>query len=185
VVASRETTGLAGRYAAALFDLAETDRALDETEAALGRLEEALAQSADLRALIADVRLSRKAAGQAMDAVARELALPGLVRNFLGVLAANGRVSALPDVIAAFRHRLAAHRGEATAEVVAAHALSPAQHKALARKLKARTGKDMKLAIRVDPSLLGGLVVRIGSEQIDSSVKTRLDRLGARMKGLV
>ncbi|MFQ3666231.1 MAG: F0F1 ATP synthase subunit delta [Sphingomonadaceae bacterium] len=185
LVASRDTTGLAGRYAAALFDLAETDKALDATERALATLEEALNASDDLRKVISDVRLSRAEMGATLAAIADQLELPDLVRRFLGVLAANGRASALPDVIAAFRRQLAAHRGEATAEVVAAHKLTAAQHKALAAKLKARTGRDMQLAVTVDPSILGGLIVRIGSEQIDTSVKTRLQRLGARMKGLV
>jgi F-type H+-transporting ATPase subunit delta len=185
LVASRETTGLARRYASALFDLAETDKALDATDQALATLEEALEASGDLKTVIGDVRLSRSDAGGALLAVADALDLPALVRNFLGVLAANGRASELPDVIAAFRHRLAAHRGKATASVVAAHKLTASQQKALADKLKARTGRDITLAITVDPSLLGGLIVRIGSEQIDSSVKTRLQRLGTRMKGLV
>lgn len=178
-----QTTGLAGRYAAALFDLAETDKALDATDAALKAIAKALDASPDLRALIAEKRLSRAEIGQALQAVAADLALPALVGKFLGVLAANGRASQLPAVIAAFGRRLASWRGETTAEVTAAHPLTATQEKALAAKLKARTGKEMALHVRVDPSILGGLVVRIGSEQIDTSVKTRLERLGARMKG--
>lgn len=183
-MASRNLSGLAGRYATALFDLAEADKALDSTEKALGRLEAALEQSADLQALVSDVRLSRADQGAALAAVADELKLPPVVRNFLGVLAANGRAAALPLTITAFRRRLAAHRGEATADVTAAHKLTKAQEKAIAQKLKGRTGLDMHLAVTVDPSILGGLIVRIGSEQIDTSVRTRLERLGARMKGL-
>lgn len=177
------TTGLAGRYAAALFDLAETEKALDATDAALKRLTGALEASADLAALIAEKRLSRAAIGQGLAAAAAELEMPDLVRRFLGVLAANGRASALPQVIAAFQRQLAHWRGETTADVTAAHALTATQQKALVAKLKARTGKNMALHVTVDPSILGGLVVRIGSEQIDTSVKTRLAKLGAMMKG--
>jgi F-type H+-transporting ATPase subunit delta len=182
--ASAPAAGLPGRYAAALFDLAHEARALDATEAALGTLEASLEASPDLRALIADRLLSRRAIGRALVAVAADLDLPASVSNFLGVLAANGRAALLPATIAAFRRRLAAHRGEATAQVVAAHKLSKAQAAEIAAKLKARTGRDMTLEVIVDPAILGGLVVRIGSEQIDDSVKTRLERLGARMKGL-
>jgi F-type H+-transporting ATPase subunit delta len=178
-----QTTGLAGRYAAALFDLAETGKALDATEAALARVSTALSESADLRALIAERRLSRADIGRTLDAVAAELDLPVLVRNFLGVIAANGRAAQLPAIIGAFRRQLASFRGETTADVTAAHPLTAAQQKALAAKLRARTGRETNLHIVVDPSILGGLVVRIGSEQIDTSVKTRLERLGARMKG--
>ncbi|MFN7174290.1 MAG: F0F1 ATP synthase subunit delta [Thermaurantiacus tibetensis] len=175
---------LAGRYAAALFDLAESARALDEVAGALGTLEQALAEAPELAALVRDRLLSRAEVGAGLAAVAERLKLPELVRKFLGVLAANGRAALLPEVIRAYRARLAAHRGEETAQVIAAHALTAAQKKALAAKLKARTGKDMALEVTVDPAILGGLVVRIGSEQIDASVRTRLERLGTRMKGL-
>ncbi|WP_448585634.1 F0F1 ATP synthase subunit delta [Thermaurantiacus sp.] len=179
-----QTTGLAGRYAAALFGLAEADKALDATEAALSRVSAAVSESADMRALIAERRLSRAEIGRTLDAVAAELELPVLVRNFLGVVAANGRTALLPAIIAAFQRQLASFRGETTADVTAAHELTAAQQKALATKLRARTGRETNLHIVVDPTILGGLIVRIGSEQIDDSVKTRLERLGARMKGL-
>lgn len=175
---------LAGRYAAALFDLAESDRSLDKVMDALAGLETALAESPDLAALIGDRLMSRAEVAAGLAGVAKAMTLPALVANFLGVLAANGRAALLPEVIRAYRARLAAHRGEATARVIAAHRLTAAQEKALVAKLKARTGKDMALDVTVDPSILGGLIVRIGSEQIDTSVKTRLERLGARMKGL-
>ncbi|WP_448581126.1 F0F1 ATP synthase subunit delta [Thermaurantiacus sp.] len=175
---------LAGRYAAALFDLAESDKTLDAVMEALAGLEALLATSAELKALIGNRLMRRADVGAGLAAVAAELDLPKLVANFLGVLAANGRAALLPDVIRAFRERLASHRGEATAKVIAAHKLTAAQEKALAAKLKARTGRDMALDVTVDPAILGGLIVRLGSEQIDTSVKTRLERLGARMKGL-
>jgi F-type H+-transporting ATPase subunit delta len=179
-----QTTGLAGRYAAALFDLALAEGKVEAVSKGLGVVGDALAGSGDLRALVVDRLVSRADLGRALAAVARELKLPPLVANFLGVLAENGRTAILSDVISAFRARVAAWKGEATAQVIAAHKLTKAQEKAIATKLKARTGRDMTLDVQVDPTILGGLVVRIGSEQIDSSVKTRLDRLGARMKGL-
>lgn len=179
-----QSTGLAGRYAAALFDLAHEGRAVDAVAKGLAAVEAALAESADLRALVADRLVSRADMAGALTTLADTLKLPDLVRRFLGVLAQNGRAALLPDAIAAFRARVAAWKGEETAEVIAAHKLTKAQEKAIAAKLKARTGRDMILDVKVDPAILGGLIVRIGSEQIDSSVKTRLERLGARMKGL-
>jgi F-type H+-transporting ATPase subunit delta len=109
---------------------------------------------------------------------------PGLVGDFLGVVAANGRTHQLPAIIDAFQIMVRRHQGIATAEVTVAQPLTEDQRDALATKLKARTGRQMDLAIRVDPAILGGIVVRIGSEQVDASVRTRLDRLGQQMKGL-
>lgn len=175
--------GLPGRYAAALFDLAETDKALDSVASDLAMLEAALAESADLRALIEAPQIRREAAGRAMTALASELGLGDLVTRFLGVLARNGRLAALPATIKAYNRMLAAWKGTDTAFVTAAHKLTAAQKKALEAKLKARTGRQMAVEVMVDPAILGGLVVRIGSEQIDSSIRTRLDRLAQHMKG--
>ena len=179
-----QPTGLAGRYATALFDLALEARAVDAVSEGLSRVEAALDKSELMRTLIADRLVSRADMGRTLAALASSLELPDLVTRFLGVLAHNGRARLLPEAISAFRARVAGWKGEATAQVVAAHKLTRAQEKAIAAKLKARTGRDMVLDVRVDPAILGGLIVRIGSEQIDSSVKTRLERLGARMKGL-
>lgn len=175
--------GLPGRYAAALFDLAETAKALESVASDLATLEAALAESADLRALIEAPQIRREAAGRAMAALASELGLGDLVTRFLGVLAGNGRLAALPATIKAYNRMLAAWKGTDTAFVTAAHKLTAAQKKALEAKLKARTGRQMAVEVTVDPAILGGLVVRIGSEQIDSSIRTRLDRLAQHMKG--
>lgn len=175
--------GLPGRYAAALFDLAETGKALDATAADLAALKGALAESADFRNLTTSPAISRGDAGKAVAALAAGLGLSDLTTRFLGVLAQNGRLGALPRIIAQFTVMLNAHTGTATAEVLSAHKLTAAQTKALETKLKARTGQAVAVDVQVDPSLLGGLVVRIGSEQIDSSIKTRLERLGQHMKG--
>ncbi len=175
--------GLAGRYAAALFDLAQGSKSLDATAADLASLKAALGESADLRALAGSKGISRADAGKAIVAVAGQMGLSDLVARFLGVLAQNGRLSSLPDIIRQFETMLSAWKGTTTADVTAAHKLTAAQKKALEAKLKARTGRAIEADVTVDPSILGGLVVRIGSEQIDSSIKTRLVRLGQQMKG--
>ncbi len=175
--------GLPGRYAFALFDLAEEARALDGVAADLDRLAQALDGSREFAALVAARGLSRADTGAALERVSDQLGLCDLVRRFLGVMAANGRLALLPAVVRQYRAMLAAHRGTGTAHVTAAHPLSPAQHQALSDKLRQRTGQAMDLDVTVDPAILGGLVVRIGSEQIDTSIRTRLERLGQLMKG--
>ncbi len=177
------TASLQGRYASALFDLASEQKAVAAVETDLEKLGEALAASADLAAMIRNPQVSRDAAAGAMDGVAGLLGLSQVTRNFLGVLAANRRLATLPEIVRAFASIAAAARGEVTAEVTSAHPLSTAQVKALAEKLKAREGKDVKIKATVDPELLGGLVVRIGSRQIDSSIRTRLNTLAQAMKG--
>lgn len=179
--------GLPGRYAAALFDLAQGGKTgaktLDATASDLANLKAALGESADLRALVTSRGISRADAGKAIEAVAGAMGLSDLVTRFLGVLAKNGRLSALPDIIRQFETMLSAWKGTTTANVTAAHKLTATQKKALEAKLKARTGRAIEVDVTVDPSILGGLIVRIGSEQIDSSIKTRLTRLGQQMKG--
>lgn len=175
--------GLPGRYAAALFDLAAQTKALDETASALGRLQDALAQSPDFRKLVYSSHLDRDSAGRAAKAVAGELRLPRLTTDFLGVVAGNGRLAELAAIIRAFEKMLATHQGATSAEVTSAQPLTSDQVSTLEAKLKARTGRDITANITVNPEILGGLIVRIGSEQIDSSVRTRLERLGQQMKG--
>ncbi|WP_374283491.1 F0F1 ATP synthase subunit delta [Novosphingobium sp.] len=177
------TASLQGRYASALYDLASEGGKVTAVESDLAGLGQAIAESADLAALIRNPRVTRDAASRAMEAVGKLLKLSPLTQNFLGVLAGNRRLAVLPDVIRAFAAIAAAARGEVNAEVTSAHPLSAAQLKALADKLKAREGKDVKLTAKVDPELLGGLVVRIGSTQIDSSIRTRLNTLANAMKG--
>ena len=174
---------LQGRYASALYELASDNKAVTAVEADLDTLSEALRTAPDFSALIRNPLVSRGDAAKAMDAVAKLLGLSATTRNFLGVLAANGRLTALPEVIRAFSTIAAAARGEVTAEVTSAHPLDAGQLQQLAEKLKAREGRDIKIKASVDPELLGGLVVRIGSRQIDSSIRTRLKSLAAAMKG--
>ena len=175
--------GLSGRYATALFDLAIEAKSLDAVAASLATLKAALAESADLKTLTTSPMVTRGAAAAGVKGVAESLKLDSLTANFLGVLAANRRLSALPAIIRDFNALAAARRGEITAQVTAAHKLSAAQQKALAARLKAGLGRDVALDITVDPAILGGLVVRIGSRMIDSSLKTRLDALGQALKG--
>jgi F-type H+-transporting ATPase subunit delta len=152
-------------------------------ESDLDKLGEAIDATPDLKALIRNPQVGREAAGKAMDSVAGVLGLSELTKNFIGVLAANRRLSALPDVVRAFSAIAAAQRGEVTAEVTSAHALSDDQVAALTQKLKVREGREIKLKTKVDADILGGLVVRIGSKQIDSSIRTRLNTLANAMKG--
>ncbi|MXO69108.1 F0F1 ATP synthase subunit delta [Altererythrobacter marinus] len=174
---------LPGRYASALFDLAAEKGTVTAVESDLEKLSAALAESADMRAVTTNPELSRKAQGAAMEGVARLLGLSDLTGNFLGVLAANRRLGALPAIVRAFRAIAAAQRGEVSAEVASAHALTDAQLAALKEKLTAREGRTVKLDAKVDPDLLGGLVVTIGSKRIDGSIRTRLNSLAHAMKG--
>ncbi len=177
------TASLQGRYAAALFDLASEQGMVSAVEGDLDKLGEAIKGSDDLAALIRNPRVSREASAKAMDGVAGVLSLSPLTRNFVGVIAGNRRLAKLPEVIRAFSSIAAAQRGEVTAEVTSAHPLTDDQLAQLSGKLKAREGKEVKIKASVDPALLGGLVVRIGSTQIDSSIRTRLNTLAHAMKG--
>lgn len=177
------TASLQGRYASALYDLASEQGFVTAVESDLEKLDEAIRGSADLDALIRSPQVSREAAGGAIGGVAGVLGLSELTRNFLGVLAHNRRLSALPEIVRAFGSIAAAARGEVTAEVTSAHPLSDDQLAALAAKLKEREGKTIKIKATVDPELLGGLVVKIGSRQIDGSIRTRLNSLAQAMKG--
>ena len=173
---------LAGRYASALFDLASEAGSVSAVEGDLDRLREALGESRELRALIDNPEVSREAIGRVMSGIGEHLGLDMLTRNFLGVLAHNRRVSALPAIIRAFGTIAAAQRGEVRAEVVSAHPLSDEQITALEQRLRAREGRTVKLTSKVDPELLGGLVVTIGSRRIDGSIRSRLTALGQAMK---
>ena len=177
------TASLAGRYAAALYDLAGEQGVVTAVESDLDTLASAVRESADLAALLKNPEVSRDAAGKAVDAVAAHLELSSLTRNFLGVLSANRRLASLPDVVRAFSAIAAAARGEVTAEVTTAHPLDEAQLAALADKLKAREGRSVMVKAHVDPAILGGLVVKIGSRMIDGSIRTRLNSLAQAMKG--
>ncbi len=174
---------LAGRYATALFALADEGKTIDIVETSLNTLGAALTESDDLTAMTTSPVLSRGDAGKAIAAIAKSLQLDGLTKNVLGVLAANRRLDQIPAVIRAFTTLASNHRGEVTAEVTSAHPLDDTQIDALKAQLKKRVGSDVSVSTTVDPAILGGLVVKIGSQMIDSSIKTRLNTLSQAMKG--
>lgn len=177
------TAGLAGRYASALFDLARESNAIDGVQKSLSVLKTALADSADLSALVSSPVVGRSDAAKAIAAVAKALKLDSLTAKFLGVLADNRRLADLSGMIDAYNAIVAAHRGEVTAKVTSAHPLSAEQLKALAANLKTRVGSDVQIATTVDPAILGGLVVQLGSQLIDGSIRTRLNSFAQAMKG--
>ena len=177
-------TGLAGRYAAALFDLAETDKLLDQAAGDLERLGGMIGESADLKRLIRSPVIAREDQSRAIGAVMEKAELCDLVRRFVGVVAQNRRLFVLPDMIIAYRDLLAARRGEATAEVVSAAELSEKQFTDIGASLKKAIGTKITVDARVDPELLGGLVVKVGSRMIDSSLRTKLQQLRLAMKGV-
>ena len=174
---------LSGRYATALFELARDSKALTQVEASLGNVRQALDESPTFRLLVASPVVSRGDATKAIAALGGELQLDPTTAKFLGVLAQNRRLNQLPQIIRAFRALAARHRGETTAEVTSAHPLDDDQVDALKQQLRTRLGRDVNVDLSVDPSLLGGLVVKIGSQMIDSSIKTRLNSLAHAMKG--
>jgi F-type H+-transporting ATPase subunit delta len=181
-----EATGvalLAERYAAALFDIADERRTLDATAADLRQLRAMLAESPDLGRLLKSPILSRDAQGRAVAALADAAGLSRLVRDFLAVVARNRRLFAVPAMIEAYLARLAARRGEITAEVVAAQPLSAAQLDALGEELRRSAGRRVGVDVRVDAGLLGGIVVKLGSRLVDASLSGRLRRLQSAMKG--
>ncbi len=183
-----ETSGgiqasLAGRYATALFGLARDERQIDAVGRSLDSLAAAMSESTEFAQLAASPLVDRGAAGEAFAAIAKTLGLDPITTNFLGVIARNGRKSEILPVIRAFRRLAADHRGETTAEVVSARPLSDDQIAALKRQLKGRAGRDVTIETRVDPDILGGLVVKLESQRIDASIRTKLNRLAEAMKG--
>jgi F-type H+-transporting ATPase subunit delta len=183
-----ETSGgirasLAGRYASALFDLARDKRQIDAVGQSLDALNQALLDSKEFAELVSSPLVSREDAGKAFAALAPQLGLDQVTSNFLGVLARNGRKNQLRGVIRAFKRLAAEHRGETIAEVVTAHPLKDDQVAALKAQLRARAGQDVILETEVDPAILGGIVVKLGSQMIDSSIRTKLNRLASAMKG--
>ena len=183
-----ETSGgiqasLAGRYASALFGLARDERQIDAVGRSLDALASALADSREFSELVASPLVSRKDAAKAFAGLGPELGLDPITGNFLGVLARNGRKSELRKIIRAFKRIAADHRGEISAEVVTAHPLKDDQVEALKAQLGKRAGRDLTIDALVDPAILGGIVVKLGSEMIDASIRTKLNRLASAMKG--
>ena len=174
---------LAGRYASALFDLAREQRQIDAVGRSLDALASTLVDSKHFGELVTSPSVSRSEAGQAFAALGSELALDPATANFLGVLARNGRKKELPSIIRAFKRLAADHRGETSAEVITAYPLKDNQVATLKQQLRVRAGRDVNLETSVDPAILGGIVVKLGSQMIDASIRTKLNRLASAMKG--
>lgn len=175
-------SGVAGRYARSLFELADEAGALQTVEKDLADFEEMLAVSEDLQRLIDSPVFSADEQYKAINAVLDRAGIGGLTGNFLRVVAKNRRLFAVPQMIRAFRQIAAEARGEVAADVTSAHALTAAQEKELKAALKSAVGKDVAVRVTVDPSLLGGLIVKLGSRQIDTSLKTKLNSLKLALK---
>jgi F-type H+-transporting ATPase subunit delta len=177
------TEGMPGRYAAALFDLATEERAVAAVETDLVTFQALLDMSPDLKAMVKSPVISRDEQAKALAAVLAKAGIGGTTANFLKLIARNGRLFAASDMIKAYKALAARARGEVGAEVTSAQPLDEAQIAELKATLKAAVGKDVQLSTRVDPSLLGGLVVKIGSRMIDSSLRTKLAGLRVALKG--
>jgi len=178
-----ETSGVAGRYATALFGLAVDRGALDPTANDLASLQAMIDDSDDLRRLIRSPLFSRDQQHAAMDAVLEKAGISQLVRTFVAVVSRNRRLFALEGMIKAYRALVARHRGEVTAEVISATPLSAAQRAAVEEALKQAIGANITVNTAVDPALIGGMIVRVGSRMVDSSLRTKLQRLQLVMKG--
>ena len=174
---------LAGRYATALFGLARDEMQIDAVTRSLDTLEQAVAESPDLRTLAMSPAISRAEAGRAVRAITPVLGVDPLTARFLAVLADNGRLRELKDVIRTFRKLTSDLRGETTAEVTSARPLDDDQVATLKTNLKARLGRDVAIDAKVDPDILGGIVIRHGSQMIDASIRTKLNTLANAMKG--
>ena len=179
-----EQGGLATRYAAALFELADSKKALDAVAADLTQLQKMIAESADLRSMMNSPLLDRAEQTKAMVAVAKAAGFNELTQKFAGIIGQNRRLFVLPAIIKAFLKLLADRRGEMTAEVTAARPLTSDQQAAVAEAIRKAVGSKVSIDLKVDPELLGGLVVRVGSRMIDSSLKTKLQKLQLAMKGI-
>ena len=179
------TSGVAGRYASALFELADTAKALDSVAHDLGTFRGMLDESADLSRLIASPVIGRDLQGKALMAVLDAAGISGLVRKFVGLVAANGRARDLPGMAQAFLAELARRRGETTATVTSAVPLTPAQLQQLTDTLRSVLGgAKVSVDAHVDADILGGLVVKVGSRLFDSSIRSKLQRLQLAMKGV-
>ncbi|MBV8917937.1 F0F1 ATP synthase subunit delta [Bradyrhizobium sp.] len=175
-------SGVSGRYATALFELARDAQSIDAVLADLAQFDRLLAESDDLKRLVRSPVFSADTQMKALSAVLEKAEISGVSANFLKVLTANRRLFAVADVIRAFRALVAKFKGEATADVTVAEALSDTNLDALKAALKSVTGKDVTLNVKVDPSIIGGLVVKLGSRMVDSSLRTKLNSIKNAMK---
>ena len=176
------SAGIADRYATAIFEIASEGSALDTLEKSINDLAAALADSEDLRTLITSPLVSRDEQAAAITAVAEKMGIDQVLRNALALMAAKRRLFVVPALIEALRARISEARGEVTAEVISAKALTKTQSEKLAKTLAERVGKTVTLNATVDESIIGGLVVKVGSKMIDSSIRSKLNSLQNAMK---
>ncbi|MEL7113364.1 MAG: F0F1 ATP synthase subunit delta [Pseudomonadota bacterium] len=176
------STGIAARYATAVFDLAKEGKAIKALESDVATLESAIAESADLRTLLTSPLYSREEQSGAITAVAKKMKLSDTTSNVLALLASKRRLFVLPQLLAVLQDMLSDERGEVTAEVTTAKALTKAQADKLAKTLKAQVGKSVTIKETVDESIIGGLIVKVGSKMIDTSIASKLNALQNTMK---
>ncbi|MBT7525671.1 MAG: F0F1 ATP synthase subunit delta [Rhodospirillales bacterium] len=176
--------GVAGRYASALYELADSANALDQVADDLRALRDLEATNADFARLIASPVVGRDAQVRAMTAIAEKAEFNELTVKFVGLLARNRRLMALDRVVGAFLSALAAHRGEVTAAVTSASTMNPANIAAVTKALSDALGSKVTLEHKIDPSLIGGMIVQVGSKMVDSSIATKLQKLRLSMKGI-
>ncbi len=181
--ATSGVSGVSGRYAAALFELADEHKQLDEVAADLAGIRALIAESGDLRRLVSSPVISREVQGKTITAVLERAGVSDLTLRFVGVVAHNRRLFALAEMCNAYRELLSSRRGEITAEVTTACALTDEQRDRLEQELRTAMGSKVSLQANVDASLLGGMVVKVGSRMVDSSLRTKLQRLELSLKG--
>lgn len=177
-------SGIAGRYATALFELARESRTLDAVASDLDRIGALVAESPELTRLVRSPVFGRDEQARAILAVLDRAGISDTVRRFIGVAARNGRLFALADMIRDYRVLLAQHRGEMVAEVVSATALNERQLQAIRTALAGAAGREVSLRARTEPELIGGLVVKLGSRMVDASIRSKLNSLKVAMKGV-
>ncbi len=175
-------SGASGRYASAIFDLAKSSGVLDAVASEFDALGGVLKDNPELAGVISSPAYSREVQGSIIAAVTKKMGASDLTGKFVGLMAQRGRLALLPEAMEGFSALLAEERGEETAEVISAKPLSEMQRTALAQNLKSSFGKDVKIDASVDPSLLGGLIVKVGSKMVDASLKSKLERLELAMK---
>ncbi len=176
------SSGIAARYATAVFELAKDGKELERLEQDVDALDAAISESSDFRSLLHSPIYSRDAQGKAIAAIAEKMGLSGTVANTLKLMAAKRRLFVVPQLVAALRGLIAEEKGEVTADVRTATALSGDQEQNLAATLKKSVGKDVKMNVTVDESLIGGLIVKVGSKMIDTSIRSKLAALQNTMK---
>jgi F-type H+-transporting ATPase subunit delta len=175
-------SGMAGRYATALFELARDERVIDAVKAGLDGFERLLDESPDLTRLVRSPAFSADQQAKALSAVLARAGIDGLAAKFLQVLARNRRLFAVRTVLKDFRTLVARHKGEVTADVTLAEKPDDRQLLAIKDALRAVTGKDVQIDVKVDPSIIGGLIVKLGSRMVDTSLRTKLKSIKHAMK---